>query len=217
MMIEQSTLSGALFIVSAPSGAGKTSLVRALIADHPDVGVAVSHTTRPIRPGETDGENYQFISPSQFEAKIKAGDFLEYALVFGNYYGTSRAEVNRIQAAGQHVVLEIDWQGAELIRADHQCQSIFILPPSLDVLHKRLTKRAQDKPETIARRTAEAVNEMSHYHEFNYLIVNDDFDTALSELTAIIEGNGELLQMAVQQARFEKLIISLLSGLSQSR
>ena len=204
--------SGELYIVAAPSGAGKTSLVRALLKDHPDVGVSVSHTTRQRRPDETDGMNYHFVTEAAFQDMISAGEFLEHALVFGHHYGTSLAEVERIRQAGQHVVLEIDWQGGQQVRASHQCKSIFILPPSMHVLRERLTSRAQDNADTIARRMAEAVNEISHYHEFDYLVINDNFDLALAQLTEVIEGRGDEFSMQQQQGRHQELISSLIKA-----
>jgi guanylate kinase len=178
---------GTLFIVSAPSGAGKTSLVAELLAGDPSLVLSISHTTRPRRPKETAGVNYHFVDTATFEAMIAADAFLEHASVFGNYYGTSRAAVSGPLAEGRNVLLEIDWQGADLVRRAHpDAVSIFIVPPSQDALRERLQGRAQDDPEVIESRLAEAKTEMRHYREFDYLVVNDRFETALEELRAII-------------------------------
>ena len=178
---------GTLFIVSAPSGAGKTSLVAELLAGDPTLVLSFSHTTRPRRPKETAGVNYHFVDTATFEAMIAADAFLEHASVFGNYYGTSRAAVSGPLAEGRNVLLEIDWQGADLVRRAHpDAVSIFIIPPSQDALRERLQGRAQDDPEVIESRLAEAKTEMRHYREFDYLVVNDRFETALEELRAII-------------------------------
>lgn len=206
-----STGTGALFVVSAPSGAGKTSLVRALIDSVPQVGVSVSHTTRPRRRDESDGVNYHFIDEATFRAMERAGEFVESAVVFGNYYGTSRGEIDRITREGKHVILEIDWQGARQVRATiGATQSIFILPPSTTELRARLQSRGQDDEATIARRTEEARDEMSHYHEFDYVVVNDDFDEALAQLVDIVKGRGEELAIGAQKERLARLIADLL-------
>ena len=198
-------------MVAAPSGAGKTSLVNALLKAMPELSVAVSHTTRPKRAGEVDGVNYHFISREQFQDMLAQHAFLESATVFGNLYGTSKAEVDRITGAGQHVVLEIDWQGARQIRAVvESVTSIFILPPSLEILKARLLGRAQDDSDSIATRTAEAINEISHYDEFDYLVVNDDFEMALAELAQIIRGKGEGLELAAQRRKLAPLLSELL-------
>ena len=178
-----------LIIVSAPSGAGKTSLCRRLISENDDMRIAVSHTTRPPRPGEMDGQEYHFVNRQQFEALIKANGFLEYAEVFDNLYGTSRAAVQDLLDAGKHVLLEIDWQGARNIRRLMPgATSVFILPPSRQALNQRLRSRGQDTDEIIQRRMRDALNEISHYHEYDHIIVNDDFDQAFSELKSIIHG-----------------------------
>ena len=178
---------GNLFIVSAPSGAGKTSLVRALMERDPDIAFSVSHTTRPPRPGEADGRDYHFVDVATFERMIEEGAFLEYARVFDNYYGTSRAEVERLLAAGKDVFLDIDWQGARQVRsAWPEAVSLFILPPSREALEARLRGRGTDSEEVIARRMAQAVDEASHYREYDYLIINDVFETALEDLAAIV-------------------------------
>jgi len=176
-----------LFIVSAPSGAGKTSLVRRVISDLDHVGVSISHTTRPMRPGETDSQDYFFTSRDEFEQMIEADRFLEYAEVFGNYYGTSLEAVQQNLSDGMDVILEIDWQGAAQVRQKlDEVVSIFILPPSRATLIERLKGRGQDTDDVIERRTNEAVAEMQQYHRADYLIINDDFDQALMELKAVI-------------------------------
>lgn len=198
-----------LFVISAPSGAGKTSLVHALLARDPQLRLSVSSTTRPARPGENDGDHYHFIAQEDFEAAMAAGEFLEHAQVFDYFYGTRRQHVQALHGQGFDVILEIDWQGAGQIR--HQapdCLSIFILPPSLDALQKRLQSRGQDRPEVIARRMRDARNEMSHYAEFDYLVVNDEFDQALNEISAIIQ--SWRLRRPVQQARHRALLRDLL-------
>jgi len=178
---------GTLFILSAPSGAGKSSLATALVDSSSNVVVSVSHTTRKARPGEKEGVHYHFINKHDFMAKIASGDFLEHAKVFDHYYGTSRSTVETQLNEGKNVILDIDWQGARAIRKQiKDCVSIFILPPSRTELENRLTNRNQDSEETISRRMREAISEMSHYHEFDHVVVNDDFDEALDDLRAII-------------------------------
>ncbi|PID61112.1 MAG: guanylate kinase [Gammaproteobacteria bacterium] len=196
------------FIVSAPSGAGKTSLVKRTIAELDDLGVAVSHTTRPMRPGEVDGRDYHFVDRETFEAMIDDDRFLEYADVFGNYYGTSVAAVQELLDAGRDVILEIDWQGASQVRQKlSELVSIFVLPPSRAALIDRLRSRGQDADEVIERRTAEAVREMQQYHHADYLIVNDAFDEALAEMKAIILSHRVLRERQLQ--RHADLIASL--------
>jgi len=178
---------GSLFIVSAPSGAGKTSLVNALLESDPQLIVSVSHTTRPRRPKEIAGVNYHFTDRDHFETMIADDAFLEYAEVFHNYYGTSRESLEAAMATGSDVVLEIDWQGAALIRQSlPETVSIFIVPPSQEALRDRLLQRAQDDAAVIESRLAEAVGEMQHHDEFDYLVINDQFDVALEELKAIV-------------------------------
>ncbi|MGE4532492.1 guanylate kinase [Halomonas sp.] len=178
---------GTLFIVSAPSGAGKTSLVRELIESLDGIQVSVSHTTRARREGEVDGVNYHFVDVPGFEAMIERGEFFEYARVFDNYYGTSRPAVQAALAAGQDVILEIDWQGARQVRAQMpEAVSVFILPPSREELERRLAGRGTDEHAVIARRMRDAVSEMSHHDEYDYLVINDDFTTALDELRALV-------------------------------
>ncbi|MEM1230297.1 MAG: guanylate kinase [Pseudomonadota bacterium] len=203
---------GLLLVVAAPSGAGKTSLVRALLETDPKVRVAVSHTTRPIRPGEADGVNYHFVDLPDFERLIAEDAFVEHAEVFGNRYGTSKAALASSLAGGQDVVLEIDWQGARQVRTafPDTVASIFILPPSLATLKQRLTGRGQDAPAVIEARMAKAVAEISHYADFDYLVVNDDFDTAAAELASIVR--AERLRRPRQGARHEALLNSLLNA-----
>lgn len=201
---------GTLYTISAPSGAGKTSLVDRLLATVDNLLVSVSHTTRPRRPGEKDGVNYNFVTQNEFTAMLEQSDFLEHAEVHGNYYGTSRQWVEDNLNAGTDVILEIDWQGAAQIRrlfAD--CIGIFILPPSRAALRERLTGRGQDDPAIIARRIAAADEEMSHYVESDYLVINDDFEKALDQLRAIIVATR--CRIAHQQLEQEKLLVDLLS------
>jgi len=179
---------GTLFTVSAPSGAGKTSLVEALIDAEPNLQVSVSHTTRPMRPGEADGVNYHFCTKDHFLAMLERGDFLEHAAVYGNLYGTSQEFVEEQLALDRDVVLEIDWQGAAQIkRLLPQTCGIFILPPSMKALRERLSRRGQDDEATIEQRLAAAVSDMSHYVEADYLVINDVFDQALMDLRAIVQ------------------------------
>jgi len=202
--------SGMLYIISAPSGAGKTSLVKALIEQLDGAEVSVSHTTRAMRPGEVDGSDYHFVSEQQFLGKVGQGEFLEHAQVFDNFYGTSRLTVEERLAQGMDVILEIDWQGAAQVRKQMpDCLSIFILPPSRDELERRLKGRRQDSEEIIARRMQDAVNEMSHYPEFDYLVINDDFEQALSELKAILTGNRMRLER--QEKHHEQLLADLVT------
>lgn len=186
---------GRLFVIAAPSGAGKTTLVKALLAAEPQLRVSVSHTTRKMRPTEEAGREYHFVTVPEFEALVARGEFLEHARVFDNYYGTARAFVEQQLAAGHGVVLEIDWQGARQVRARMpECVSIFILPPSRHALTERLARRATDTAQVIARRLADSVADMSHYREFGYVVVNDDFAAAVAELRRIVAGQGEDLR-----------------------
>lgn len=185
--VTDSVEKGTLYVISAPSGAGKTSLVAAMLERDPVLCVSVSHTTRSMRPGERDGVNYHFTDTPTFESMIGAGDFLEHAQVFGNYYGTSQSWVEQTLAQGRDVILEIDWQGAEQVRRlIPDCVSMFILPPSPEALHERLTKRAQDDHEVIRRRLEEAADECRNAHAFDYLVVNDDFERALCDLLSVV-------------------------------
>ena len=182
---------GQLFVVSAPSGAGKTSLVRALMERSDTIGVAISHTTRAKRPEEHDGINYHFVPEVKFTAMVDNGEFLESATVFEHLYGTSSSAANIILQQGKHLILEIDWQGAAQVRQKLPgARSIFIFPPSLSALRDRLENRAQDDVETVDKRMSAAFEELSHWHEFDYLLVNDQFDTALAELQAVVAGKG---------------------------
>jgi guanylate kinase len=200
---------GTLYIVSAPSGAGKTSLVKALLQRLPGVVVSVSHTTRAPRPGEQNGVDYQFVDKAEFERLVEAEAFLEHARVFDNYYGTSRVAVSERLEAGEDVILEIDWQGARQVRdsAPHAV-GVFILPPSLEALHQRLTARGQDSEEVIMRRMRDAVAEMEHYGEYDYLVFNDEFDVALGELEALFIARR--LRREAQQQRHVGILRSLL-------
>jgi len=178
---------GKLYIISAPSGAGKTSLVKQLVADLDQLTVSVSHTTREMRAGETHGKDYFFASVDEFKQMIGDHAFLEHAQVFDNFYGTAQQTVGYYLDNGIDVILEIDWQGAQQVRKMlPQSQSIFILPPSIEVLQQRLENRGQDSKSIIERRMQDAVKEISHCHEFDYMIVNDDFNEALSELRSIV-------------------------------
>jgi guanylate kinase len=200
---------GQLFVISAPSGAGKTSLVRELVKSVDGIGLSISHTTRPRRPGEEDGRDYHFVSQDTFRELIAADAFLEHAQVFDNFYGTSKDEVSRRLNAGEDVILEIDWQGARQIRQTwKQTLSIFILPPSLEALKDRLTLRGQDDEQVIARRMQAARQEMAHYDEYDFVIINDVFAEALDELRAIVV--AERLRLRRQQQEHRRLIDALL-------
>lgn len=178
---------GNLFVISAPSGAGKTSLIKALVESDPSLHVSVSHTTRPRRRAEQDGVHYHFVRAATFDAMCHAGDFLEWAVVFGYRYGTSHKKVGQALYAGRDVILEIDWQGARQVRRRWPpTVAIFVLPPCLEALTRRLRGRGQDAAQVIGHRTAQAVEDISHYHEFDHLVVNDDFDTALAALRRIV-------------------------------
>ena len=178
---------GTLFVISAPSGAGKTSLVKALLEQTEGIGVSVSHTTRVKREGEQDGVDYNFIDKESFISMVEQGAFLEHAQVFDNYYGTATANIETKLKQGDDVILEIDWQGAEQVRKQLPYSvNIFILPPSQQALEERLRGRGQDSDEIIARRMRDAKSETSHYSEYDYLVVNDDFDNALAELRGIV-------------------------------
>jgi guanylate kinase len=209
-MSESASSRGILYTVSAPSGAGKTSLVKALVESTPHLRVSVSHTTRRIRPGEQDGVNYHFVSRADFDAMLQANAFLEHADVFGNLYGTSQEWVKSALAAGDDVILEIDWQGAQQVRRlMPETVSIFILPPSRETLRGRLTGRGQDDAAVIEARLAEAREEMSHYAECQYLVVNDQFEEALADLRAIVR--AERVRLSRQQERQQQLLKELLS------
>ncbi len=199
---------GSLFVISAPSGAGKTSLVRALLESCPDMRFSVSFTTRPRRDGERDGEDYHFVTHEEFERRVAAGDFLEHARVFDNFYGTGRREVAAQLDAGQDVIVEIDWQGAQQVRRSMpESVSVFILPPSRAELERRLRGRGKDSDEVIRRRLAEAEAEMSHWREFEYLVINDDFERARDELVTLVR--ARCLRAATQAARHATLLRDL--------
>lgn len=190
----QARTRGRLFVLAAPSGAGKTSLVRELLARMPGLQLSISHTTRAQRPTETDGREYYFVSVDEFERMVTGDRFLEHARVFDNYYGTAREPVEEKLAQGRDVVLEIDWQGARQVRAAMpSCLTVFVLPPSRESLEQRLRGRATDSTEVIARRLRDAVSDMSHWNEFDYVVVNDDFERAVADLKRIVEGGGEAL------------------------
>ena len=200
---------GNLFILSAPSGAGKSSLIKALLEQHQDIKVSVSHTTRAPRPGEENGVHYHFVSVNEFKQLIEQGDFFEWAQVFENYYGTSKKAIEEQLAAGIDVFLDIDWQGARQVRElMPEVKTIFILPPSTAELEQRLNSRGQDSQEVIAGRMAEAKSESSHYDEFDYILVNDDFDQARKELEHIVL--AARLEQQAQKVRHRDLIAELL-------
>lgn len=196
---------GNLYVIAAPSGTGKTTLVEALVDSLPKITVSISHTTRPKRANEENGINYYFVDNQEFDAMIKHGDFLEHAVIFDNQYGTSKRWVEETLAKGIDVILEIDWQGHQQIKKLFpHCVSIFILPPTLEALSNRLTKRNQDAPAIIKKRLADAKETVSHINEFDYAIINDDFMDALHDLKIIIEAGR--LQQKRQSARHKKLL-----------
>ena len=202
-------MSGHLYIVSAPSGAGKTTLVRCLLENDPGIRVSVSHTTRKPRAGERDGLEYHFVAVPDFLDKMRNDDFLEYAEVHGNYYGTSTRGIEAALLAGQDVLLEIDWQGAQQVRRRFPAAiSVFIMPPSLDELERRLRERATDLAEIIARRVAAAREEMRHVDEFDYVIINDDLQRALHDLLAVVR--SARLRCPVQRQRYATLFATML-------
>lgn len=209
---------GNLFILAAPSGAGKSSLITALLEKHQDTNmhnnkmqVSVSHTTRSPRPGEVDGEHYHFVTKAEFEALIEQGVFFEWAEVFGNYYGTSRVTIEKTLQQGIDVFLDIDWQGARQVKAQiPDTATIFVAPPSKEELRRRLTARNQDSEDVIDDRMTKAVDEISHYHEFDYIVVNDNFAAALAELDAIVIGRR--LRKEKQVMRHQALFSNLLDN-----
>ncbi|NVJ64941.1 MAG: guanylate kinase [Gammaproteobacteria bacterium] len=202
---------GVLYVVSAPSGAGKTSLLKAVLNELATLKLSVSTTTRQQRPGEENGVDYNFVSVEEFKGMLEQNAFLEHAEVFGNYYGTSQWWLEEQLNNGQDVVLEIDWQGAQQVRKlMPSCESIFILPPSKEELYARLTGRGQDSEAVIAGRMQAANNEMQHYAEYDYLIINDDFEVAKDELKSIFVAQSQ--RLAVQEAKHQTLIADLLSS-----
>lgn len=199
---------GTLFIIAAPSGAGKTSLVKRLRAELARVAVSVSHTTRDRRPGEIHGQDYFFVTLAEFRTMLRNREFLEHALVFDRYYATSKAAVEQALSRGDDVILEIDWQGAQQVREMvPECVSIFVLPPSRAILEERLRGRGQDSEEIIRRRMRDAIKEMSHYDEFDYLIVNDEFESALVQLKSIVVAHR------LENSRQKKVLATLIAGL----
>jgi guanylate kinase len=191
-LTDEASRRGRLFVIAAPSGAGKTSLVRALMECEPGLRFSISYTTRSQRPTERNGRDYFFVGRDEFERMVAAGEFLEHARVFDNYYGTARRPVEDALAGGQDLILEIDWQGAAQIRnALPECVSIFILPPSRPELERRLRGRGTDTEEVIQRRLRDAASDMTHWREFDHVVVNDDFAEALAQLQAIVAGQGE--------------------------
>jgi len=200
---------GTLYIVAAPSGAGKSSIVNACLARDPSIALSISFTSRPPRPGERHAEHYHFISSAEFEAMIEAGDFFEYAKVHGDWKGTAKQSVEPQLKAGRDVLLEIDWQGARQVRAQvPDAVSIFILPPSREALDERMRKRGQDSEDTIARRLANAREEMAHFDEFDYIIVNEVFNTAVNDMYTILTASR--LRQPLQRQRHADLLVSLL-------
>lgn len=201
---------GTLYIVSAPSGAGKTSLVRALLERLDGIQVSVSHTTRAMRPGEADGVNYHFVDVAAFQRMIERGDFFEHAQVFDNFYGTSRPAVQALLAAGTDVILEIDWQGARQVREQMpEAVSVFILPPSREALQERLSARGTDDAAIIARRMRDAVSEMSHFDEYEHVVINGDFEDAVDQLAGLVL--AERSRLARVRERHGPLLQALLS------
>jgi guanylate kinase len=201
---------GQLYVISAPSGAGKTSLVAALLRQESQIRVSVSHTTRAPRLGEQTGVHYHFVSQNEFAQRINEHDFLEHAQVFDNFYGTSQQAVETMLNDGLDVILEIDWQGAQQIRKMRpDVISIFILPPSIEALRTRLTGRGQDSEETINRRMTDAVSEMRHYNEFDYLVINDDFELALNDIRSIF--HAQRLRLHRQTATYQNTLLNLIA------
>jgi guanylate kinase len=202
---------GKLFVIAAPSGAGKTSLVKALLERKPELHVSISHTTRAQRPTEQPGREYYFVPIAQFEQLVREGQFLEHARVFDNLYGTARAPVEAQLSQGHNVVLEIDWQGARQVRSGMPaCRTVFILPPSRAALEERLRRRQTDSDAVIERRLRDAVGDMSHWSEFDYVVVNDDFGRAVEDLVRIVEGRGDP-DLAARRPQLTPLLASLLA------
>jgi guanylate kinase len=209
MSAAAATRRGSLFVIAAPSGAGKTSLVKAVLDRDPALRVSVSHTTRKQREKEIPGRDYNFVNVEEFKRLKEAGEFLEHAQVFDNFYGTGRAQVQALRNAGHDVILEIDWQGAQQVRkAAPDCKTVFILPPSRVELETRLRNRRTDSDEVIERRLRDAVADMSHFDEFDYVIVNDDFEAAVAQLLAILRGGGT--EYGAKRAELTPLLADLL-------
>lgn len=201
---------GRLFVIAAPSGAGKTSLVKALLERKPELHVSISYTTRKMRPTEADGREYHFVSVGDFQRLVQQGQFLEYAQVFDNFYGTGRRPVETEMARGNNVVLEIDWQGARQVRKSlPACVTVFVLPPSRSALEERLRNRRTDSEEVIARRLKDAVGDMSHWDEFDYVVVNDDFERAVADLVRIVDGQAE--DLVAGRPKLKPLLAELLA------
>jgi guanylate kinase len=201
---------GRLYVVSAPSGAGKTSLVKALMEREPELRFSVSYTTRAPRANEVEGRDYHFITPDEFRRMVERGEFLEHAQVFDNFYGTARATVREALAAGKLLLLEIDWQGAQQVRASMPAaHSIFILPPTRRALEERLTARSTDSPEVIRRRLQDAQRDIAHWIEFDYVVINDGFEQAVTDFQAIVRERGEGLRGTRPQVA--RLAVELLS------
>ena len=199
-------MNGCLYVIVAPSGAGKSTLVNALLEREQDIGLSISYTTRPPRPGEVSGREYFFVSKQEFLAMVGRGEFLEHAEVYGNWYGTSKHWIDKTCAAGSDVVLEIDWQGARSVKAMFPDMTfIYILPPSIEVLRQRLVKRGKDSKEVIERRLAEANEDLKHVHEADYVIINEDFSIALLDLQSVVRA---LRVTAARQLRLHAQLIS---------
>ena len=199
-------VSGCLYVIVAPSGAGKSSLVHALLEREPDIGLSISYTTRAPRPGEESGREYFFVTREEFTAMVTRGEFLEHAKVYGNLYGTSRLWIEKTRAKGSDVLLEIDWQGARAVKKLFRDMTyIYILPPSIEVLRERLVKRGKDTREVIGRRLAEAREDLKHVHEADYVIINEDFSVALTDLQSVVRA---LRVTASRQLRLHAQLIS---------
>lgn len=212
MEIDNGTPSpGRLFVIAAPSGAGKTTLVHRLMKADPALSFSISYTTRPRRETETNGKDYNFVDREAFQTMIEAGDFLEHAEVFDHYYGTSKSQVEGMLNTGRNVILEIDWQGAQQVRSHMpDCRSVFILPPSVAALKQRLTGRGTDSSAVIERRYRDAVSDISHWHEFDYAVINDDLNAATLELQAIVAGAGSSAVNRTDNVALQRRIRSIL-------
>lgn len=205
---------GKLVVISAPSGAGKTTLVHALLARHADLQFSISYTTRPRRSNEQPGRDYFFVAPEEFQRMLADGELLEHAEVFGNWYGTSRSQVERILAAGQDLLLEIDWQGARQIRANApEALSVFVLPPSMVELERRLRGRQTDPEHVIAERLGQAIADMAHWSEFDYVVINDELDASVAAFEAILAGRGEAFATGSRAVR--ERVVALLGQAGQ--